>query len=76
MAQIKDLRNAGTLLSNEFIELMEEYWPDVASDPSDTSDQIQQHIGATQVIRQLKIWKGMLDDPKQSQEDEELTFFV
>ena len=76
MARLTDLRKAGTLLSNEFIEIMEEHWPDKASDPSDTSDQIQQHIGAVQVLRTIKQWKSILDDPKQQSEDEELSFFV
>ena len=76
MARLVDLRKAGTLLSNEFIEIMEEHWADKASDPSDSYEQIQQHIGAVQVLRTIKQWKSILDDPKQQSEDEELSFFV
>jgi hypothetical protein len=75
MLKLSDLRKAGTLLSNEFIEIMEEHWPDKAGEPSDTHDQIQQKIGAVQVIRTVKRWKEMLDDPTTYQKQETASLF-
>ena len=70
MATVKDIRKAGTLLSNEFIQILDEFYPDVMPDPNTTDKQIQQNIGKIQVIRQIKEWKDILDHPDKHPEDE------
>jgi hypothetical protein len=69
MATIKDVRQAGTLLSIEFIQILDEAFPDTMPMPDTPHDKIQQDIGKIQVIRQIKEWKRMLDDPDQFPED-------
>jgi hypothetical protein len=70
MAKIKDIRKAGTLLSNEFIAILNEVWPDVTPMPGTPHDDIQQKIGAVQVIREIKRWKEILDHPDEHNEDD------
>jgi hypothetical protein len=69
MATIKDVRKAGTLLSNEFIKILDQAFPDRMPMPGISHDQIQQDIGKIQVIRQIKEWKRMLDNPDEFPED-------
>jgi hypothetical protein len=69
MATIKDVRQAGTLLSNEFIQILDEAFPDKMPMPGTPPEQIQQDIGKIQVIRQIKMWKAMLDNPDEYPED-------
>jgi hypothetical protein len=69
MATLKDVRRAGTLLSNEFIQILDEAFPDRMPMPGTKPEQIQQDIGKVQVIRQIKQWKDMLDNPDEYPED-------
>jgi len=69
MATLKDIRKAGTLLSDEFIKILDERFPDAMPMPEATDKEIQQDIGKIQVIRQIKEWKRMLDDPSEFPED-------
>lgn len=69
MATLKEIRKAGTLLSDEFIAILDEGFPDKMPMPGTDHDQIQQNIGKIQVIRQIKEWKRMLDNPDEFPED-------
>ena len=73
MAKLADVRRAGTLLSDEFIGILEHYFPDRMPDPFMTDKEIHVAIGNVQVIRTIKHWKEQLDDPEQAALDEELT---
>jgi hypothetical protein len=72
MARLSDLQKAGTLLSNEFIVILEEHFPDKMPEPNASDKEIQQDIGKVQVIRTIKRWKEMLDHPDEHPEDESI----
>ncbi len=69
MATLKDVRRAGTLLSDEFIQILDEYFPDKMPEPGTSHDRVQHQMGAITVIRTIKEWKRMLDHPDQFPED-------
>lgn len=72
MARLTDLRKAGTLLSDEFIAILEEHFPDRMPEPQMNHDEIQQAIGKIQVIRTIKRWKYMLDHPEENYETDSI----
>jgi len=69
---MSDLRKSGTLLSDEFIKILDEHFPDKMPEVSWTTFEIQQAIGRIQVIRTIKEWKQMLDKPDIYPEDENI----
>jgi hypothetical protein len=69
MPTIKDVRQAGTLLSDEFIQILDQACPDRMPMPGTPNDKLQQNIGKVQLIREIKEWKRMLDNPDQFPED-------
>ena len=68
MITLADIRKSGTLLSDEFIEILDKYYPDVMPDAGWNHDAIQQAIGRIQVIRTIKEWKNMLEYPDEYDE--------
>jgi len=75
MARMSELRKSGTLLSNEFINILDEHFPDRMPEVAWSHDEIQQAIGRIQVIRTIKEWKQMLEKPDQYPEDENIFDF-
>ncbi len=72
MITLANIRKAGTLLSDEFIEILDEHYPDLMPDAGWNHDAIQQGIGRIQVVRTIKEWKRMLEYPEKYNENENI----
>lgn len=63
MASVNDLRRAGGI-SHEFVAILDEHFPDKMPDGSETHDEIQRNIGSIKVVRTIKTWLHMLENPE------------
>lgn len=61
-SKLSDLRKAGTI-THEFIALLEEHFPDRAPYRGDSHDDMVRKMGSVEVIRLIKEWKDLLDNP-------------